>query len=347
MKGDTRRRLRLGLLGTGVAARQLYLPAFARLSRRIEVVACASRHRVNAETYARLAGIPTVAGSAAELLALPELDAVLISLPIDRQPHWVLRALAAGKAVLSEKPVAPSPASGRRLVAAAARLPRPWLVGENYAFLPEVGRLQRWLERGRLGGLRLVEVRQIVRMDRRNPYFNTAWRTRPRHVGGFVVDGGVHLAHVVRRLLGMPVEMGSMTAGFDPALPPIDTAVATMRFASGVLGTWASCFSAFDRGAPLLRVLGSEGSAELHSDRAVLRTAGGREVEYRSGADSYEAQLAHFADVVLRGAPPAVAPADALADLELIAAICAGGRGARQRKSPGKQRSSRKAGRTS
>ena len=341
-----RRRLRLGLLGTGVAARTLYLPAFARCRDRVEVVACASRHRESAEVFARLAGIPRVAANSRDLLAVPGLDAVFISLPIAAQPRYVLQALAAGKAVLSEKPVAHTVAAGRHLVAAAAHLSPPWLVAENYAFLPEVARLQRWLEQGRLGEVRLVEVRQIAWLDGGNPYFNTAWRQRPRHIGGFVVDGGVHLAHVVRRLFGVPEIVRCLTARFDPALPPIDTAVAVFRLASGALGTWTSCFTARDQ-CPLVRLLGSRANAELHRDRAVLRTAGGRETEYRSGVDSYEAQLRDFADVVLRGAPIAVTPEDALADLELIAAICGSGPGARSRKSPEKRSSSRKTGRTS
>jgi len=319
-----RAKLRLGLLGTGVAARTLYLPAFARLRDRVEVVACASRHRRNAAAYARLAGIPTVVDSARELFSLQEIDAVFISLPIDLQPRFVLEALAAGKAVMSEKPVAHNVAAGRRLVAAAERFSPPWLIAENFAFLPEVERLERWLERGRLGEVRLVEARQVTWLDRRNPYVRTAWRARPRHIGGFVVDGGVHVAHVVRRLFGMPIELKGLTAAFEETLPPIDTAVAVMRFAGGAIGTWTSCFTARDPG-PLVRVLGSRANAELHRDRAVLRTAGGRETVFRSGVDSYEAQLRHFADVVLDGSPPAVTPAAALADLRLIAAICGSG----------------------
>jgi len=340
-----RRRLRLGLLGTGVAARTLYLPAFRRLADRVDVVACAARHRASAAAYARLAGIPTVAGSARELLALPGLDAVFISLPIAAQPRYVLAALAAGLPVLSEKPVAHTVAAGRRLVAAARRLPPPWLVAENYAFLPELARLGRWLGDGRLGEVRLVEVRQVSWLDGRNPYFNTAWRARPKHVGGFIVDGGVHLAHVVRRLFGMPAIAGNLSAQFDPALPPADTAVATLRFASGALGTWTSCFTAHD-GGPLVRVLGSRATAELYRDRAVLRPPGGRETVYRSGVDSYEAQLRHFADVVLAGRPVALTPEEALADLELVAAVCGSGRGARSLKPQGKRKRSRETGRT-
>ena len=50
-------KLRLGMIGTGVAARRLYLPALQRLGKKIEVVACTNRTRRKAEDYARLAGI--------------------------------------------------------------------------------------------------------------------------------------------------------------------------------------------------------------------------------------------------------------------------------------------------
>ena len=122
---------------------------------------------------------------------------------------------------------------------------------------------------------------------------------------------------------GMPVQEMFPEARFDPALPPIDTAVAALRFPSGALGTWATCYSARGRG-PLLIVRGSEANAELHRERAVLRPAAGRESVYRSGKSSFEEEFRHFADVVQRGAPVAVTPADALADLELVAAIAKG-----------------------
>jgi predicted dehydrogenase len=313
-------RLRLGMIGTGEAAHRLYLPAFQRLGKKLEIVACTNRTRKKAEAYAKLAGIPKVVSSAAELLALPEVDAVLISLPIDAQPALVLQALAAGKPVLSEKPVAPSVAAGRRLLKSAARYGTPWLIGENHAFMPAIARLQRWVEQGRLGEPRLLEAFQIAWIDAKNPFFRTAWRQQPAHVGGFVADAGVHLAHTVRRVLGMPTLVKNLTAQFNPALPPLDTAVAVLRFACGALGTWTSCFTAHHKG-PMLRVYGSKGTAELGWDNVVLRDARGKETVFATKVDSFEAQFSHFCDVVVRGAPVAYAPEEALLDLSLIEAI--------------------------
>jgi predicted dehydrogenase len=316
-------KLRLGLLGTGIAPRKLYLPALERIKRRVEVVACANRTKKKAVEYAKLAGIPKVVDDADELFALPEVEAVIVSLPIDQQPRYVLAALAAGKAVLSEKPIGPSVAAARALVAKAKRFRTPWLVGENFAFMPHVARLAAWVESGKVGDVRLVEVTQMTVMDAKNPYFHTAWRAEPGHVGGFVADAGVHLACALRRALGVPEEVKGFTARFEPLLRPLDTAVASLRFSNGTLGVWKSCFSAPHDG-PLLRLYGSRANAELYYDRARLVPRRGREVVFAPDVNSFAEEFTHFCDVVKRGVKPAYTPEEAVLDLELMARIVGG-----------------------
>jgi predicted dehydrogenase len=316
-----RRPLRLGIIGTGVAARQLYLPAFKELSGKVELVACANRRRPKAESFARLAKISTVVDTAEELLALPEVDAVLISLPIHLQPKYVITALRANKPVLSEKPVAPSVAVGKKLLRAAARFQVPWMVGENFAFMENAQWLRRWVTEGRLGEVRLVAVTHLSKMDESNPYFNTAWREKPQHVGGFVVDGGVHLANVVRRALGMPVTVRGFVASFEPKLPPIDTCVAALQFECGAVGTWVSCFSAQYDG-PIVQVYGSSANVELTWDKAILVDAKGKKTVRQNRRNSFALEFEHFADVVLRGKSLAMTPAEALLDLSLVESLC-------------------------
>jgi predicted dehydrogenase len=313
-------KLRLGIVGTGVAARELYLPAFRKLSRSIELTACCNRTRSKAEDYAKLAGIPRVVDDAEQLFALSGVDAVLLSLPIEVMPRYVLRALQLKKPVLSEKPVAPSVQAGKKLLRSAARYETPWLVGENFAFMEHADQLRRWLERGRLGAPRLVEVSQLTRMDAENPYFDTAWRTKPRFVGAFVVDAGVHLAHLVRTSFGMPTRVLALAANLDPGLPAPDTAVAALSFPGGALGSWRSCFST-DYDGPMMRVFGSKASAELHFAHATLAPRRGKAITYRAKQDSFTLQFQHFADIVKRGVAPRITPADALKDLELIEKI--------------------------
>jgi len=316
-------RLRLGILGTGLAARLLYLPAIKKLRHKIDVVACANRRRSKAEDYALLAGIPKVVDTAEDLIALPEVQALLISLPIDVQPRYIRMALARGKAVLSEKPVAPSVAAAKRLLKSTEIFESPWMVGENFHFMPHVRQLLKWIKGGRLGDLRVIEATHITKMDRENPYFHTAWRRKPKFIGGFVVDGGVHLAHVVRLCVGMPLVVRNRTASFDPALPPIDCAVAALEFSGGLLGTWTSCFSGHYHG-PILRISGSQGYSELGWDHATLYDRRGKQTVVKSTVDSFYAEFDHFADVVCKGVSPAVTPQDALQDLAFMEALVRG-----------------------
>jgi predicted dehydrogenase len=232
----------------------------------------------------------------------------------------VLAALRAGKAVLSEKPVGPSSREARRLIAQAKRLAPPWLVGENFAFMEHVERLRALVQAGQFGRIRLVQATQLTFMSAKNPYFHTAWRTAPQFVGGFVVDAGVHIAHLLRRCFGAPRVGTPLTASFDPSLPPLDTVVATLKFDSGALGTWTSCFSAHDAG-PLLRVYGSKATAELSWGELVVRSAAGRERRFKPKNDSFYGQFAHFADVVVRGVPPKITPEDTLEDLLLLESL--------------------------
>jgi predicted dehydrogenase len=313
--------LRIGLLGTGIAPNKLYRAAFEKLAqeRVIELVACANRRRKKAEDYAKLLGIPKVVDTAEELFRLPEVEAVVISLPIDVQGRYVLGALRAGKAVLSEKPVGPTVAAARRLIRAAKRYRPAWLVGENFAFMPHARRLEEWVKGGKLGNVRLVQATQMTFTDAKSPYFHTPWRQQPAHIGGFVVDAGVHIANVVRRCFGMPVTVKNLTARFEPKLPPIDTAIAALRFESGALGTWTSCFCAHYSG-PMLRVYGSRANAVLSYDHGLLVDPQGRELERfpKRPVDSFEAEFRHFADVVKRGKAKLVTPEDTLLDLILL-----------------------------
>jgi predicted dehydrogenase len=317
--------LRIGLLGTGVAANELYLPGFRRLQAdgTLEIVACANRRRPKAEKYAKLAGIPKVVDSAEELIALPEVEALVISLPIDLQPRFVLAALKAGKPVLSEKPIGPSVAEAKKLLKAAQRFDVPWLVGENFAFMTHVQKVESWVKGGKLGRVRLVQATQITSVDTKNQYFQTGWRQRPKHIGGFVVDGGVHVAEIVRRCFGLPVSVESLTAQFEKHLPPLDTAVAALRFADGTLGTWTSCFCARSE-EPMLRIYGEKANVELNWGGATLTDTRGKKTAVKNEPDSFESEFRHFTDVVKHGESLAFTPEAALDDLIFLDAIVKG-----------------------
>lgn len=316
------RKLKLGIIGTGIATTDLYWPQLSQLKSKIEIVAVANRRIAKAKKFARLAKVKQVCKTGDELLKRSDIEAVMLSLPIELNAGWVIKALKAGKHVICEKPLAASAAEGRRLVKAAAKYKKLWLVGENYYFSPQIEAARKWVKQGTLGKVRLVEVGQVNLTLPSNKYFQTPWRQNPKFVGGFVVDAGVHFANIVREMFGMPAEVKNFKAQFDPLLKPIDTAVAALKFKNGALGVWRSCFSAISAAKPpMVKVYGAKGTLEVHDQHAIFYTRKGTARRFDSKHNGFYHQFEHFADAVVRGKKLKFKPQQALADLEFMERI--------------------------
>src|SRR5690242_11772333 len=96
---------RIGLLGASrIAPPAVIAPVKKHAS--FEISAVAARDAGRARTYAEEHDIPHVAASYAELVSRDDVDVVYNGLPPSGHMEWTLAALAAGKAVLCEKPFA-------------------------------------------------------------------------------------------------------------------------------------------------------------------------------------------------------------------------------------------------
>lgn len=122
--------LRIGLLGAAQISRQKFIPAVQR-STRARIVAVASHNAQRQETFALACG--AVAQSYEALLANPDVELVYIALSNHLHEYWTLKALAAGKHVLCEKPLALSCVAVERMVAMAES--HDLLLAENLMWL--------------------------------------------------------------------------------------------------------------------------------------------------------------------------------------------------------------------
>jgi len=315
------RRIRLGIIGTGIAARDLHWPPLHRQSDHFEIVAVCNHTRPKAEAFAQLTGQdPRITTDYHDLLAAPDIEAVDIALPIALNAPVAIDALRAGKHVIVEKPIAGDVVSGEEVVAEAHRRPEQvLLVAENMRYEPRIRRAREVLDAGRIGRVVMLHADVLSTLDPENPYTQTAWRQQPEHLGGYLSDGGVHQVAVLQMLAGPITTVQGLVTSFHSGEDVPDTMLANLRFATGAVGHLTYATDVHRQEQSPVRVYGTEGTLEIHEDRMVLSNRDGeQEIPCAGGPTGLDQEFADFYACVTTGKRPDVAPEDALRDLEVI-----------------------------
>lgn len=252
----------VGLIGSGVFAREAHLPNLRPLikSGRVEVRAIWSRTAKSAEALASLYVADGLKGSStpkvlfgdrgrADLLAIEEIDAVLIAVAIGQLSPVALEALRAGKHVLAEKPLASDAEEGYQALVehAAMKEGRPlYCVAEN--FRCEAALLKAASIAKELGSPISLELAAHMTMTAGSKYA-FGWRLDAAnlgYIGGQLLDGGVHHVAAMRMVAGQGSDVTRVAAAArlcSEHLPVMDTASAVLVFENGVTGTYSISFA--------------------------------------------------------------------------------------------------------
>src|SRR5688500_18898255 len=146
--------IRWGILGTARINRRL-IPAF-RASKRGQLDVVASRELSRATVHAREHGIPRAVQGYQTLLDDPSIHAVYIPLPNTEHVPWTLAAIASGKHVLCEKPLALDPLDVDRIAVAAAAANVVVEEGFMYRHEPLTAAAVRLVNDGAIGTIRAI-----------------------------------------------------------------------------------------------------------------------------------------------------------------------------------------------
>ena len=195
--------LKVGLIGCGNVVRYGHRPALKTLTD-IELVALAditpARRAIGQEWFG-LRGDQLHEDYQA-LLAIDEIDAVAIAVPQKQRPQIVLDAFAAGKHVLSEKPISNVPAIAAELVGAAEAAGLKMAMVHNYHFLPEYRQIKRLLSEGTIGDLRVATLHFLGVIDYPGAAeYQADWRHTMAAGGGVLMDM-IHAVYLAEWLAG-------------------------------------------------------------------------------------------------------------------------------------------------
>ena len=223
----------IGIVGTGVVFGE-HAAALAHLDQRLRLVCIAEvdRHRRRAATDA--AFVPFATDDYRKLLDRPEVDVVVVCTPPSAHEEVVAAALAAGKHVVCEKPLATNLAAVDRLIAHAERSPGRLSTVYQWRYLPEVRRIVHLRDSGRLGPLVLGRFQRLARIP--TGHAGAGWWGRWDVAGGGVVmTQAVHEVDLMLHLFGAPIEVSAEMSTLSAAIESEDTCVATVRFVNGAM----------------------------------------------------------------------------------------------------------------
>ncbi|MFF1632475.1 Gfo/Idh/MocA family protein [Leifsonia sp. NPDC058248] len=243
--------LRWGIVGPGGIAESF--ASALRSDTRQRITAVASRERGRAEAFAAAHGIPA-AHDLGELLSRDDVDVVYIATPPQAHVDATLRAIAAGKHVLVEKPFATTAADAARVLAAAREAGVFVTEAMWTRYLPQSSIMRKLVADGALGSIRLVLADHAQNVPSGSRLFD------PRD-GGALLDMGIYPFAFASEILGRPV--ASSTAGH---LGPtgVDTySVTTHTYEDGALAALSTGLEA--RSAMRASVAGTRGTLELHA----------------------------------------------------------------------------------
>lgn len=312
--------LRVGLLGASrAAAVAMIAPAAQRAD--VEIVAVASRDAGRAQRFAAAHGPMRHAGSYDALIDAPDIDLIYIGTHAPTHAALALRAIAAGKHVLVEKPFATHVADAEAVAAAADA--RVFVAEAMHSLHHEAWRrLLALVAAGTIGAVRRIEAV----FEEMTPDVPGEHRWQAEHGGGAMLDIGVYLVAFARAVAAAePVDVAARVVrerrGVDAA------SEATLTFSSGASAT-LHCALDVEPTNSLLRVVGDDGEIVLdhlivmhRGYRMVVTGRDGRREYCGGGTTGYAAQLATVTATVLHDAPFSLPPHDFVGNVRTLSRI--------------------------
>ncbi|MBB3912014.1 Gfo/Idh/MocA family protein [Sphingomonas desiccabilis] len=321
------------IVGLGGYALNQMMPRFPQ-AKRAHVAAIVSGNPEKLRQVGDAYGVPADARHSYEtfdrIAADKRIEAVYVVLPTGLHAEWVIRAFAAGKHVLCEKPMALSSADCERMIAAGKRAGRKLMIAYRSHFEPYNVEAMRLMRQKAVGTIRLLRTEQSYRMGPTRPSEN--WRTsRALAGGGPLEDYGIYGLQSALYLTGeMPESISATTfrpAG-DPRFAEILAHVSSQwRFPSGAVAQLVTSYDS--AGINFAEVRGTEGVLKMDpatSYSGQKMWTEGRDARAFSPGDpevQFAGQLDHFTDAIRTGSPIRTPGEMGLRDLRLMEAIYA------------------------
>jgi predicted dehydrogenase len=312
--------VKLGIIGCGIAARELHLPALKTLQDNFKIVMVCNHTEEKAFQFSNLVGGVPYTLNYKELLKNPEVEAVDIALPIPLNYEVVKNAIRARKHVIVEKPLAENLDQAKKMAAYSKRYRGVLMVAENYRYSPLYRKAGDLIKDGKIGELYGAFWNIFRCHDENNRYSRTAWRINHSYEGGFIMDAGIHNIAALRMLCGEFSSGIAEVECINPGIGKMDSISFLFATANMVKGVFNMYYSARGYSEDRLLLLGTEGSLIVESgERIVLKRQNlpDEEILIKEGSGFVE-EFMDFYEAIRNGAKVVSTFQEAYIDMQVM-----------------------------
>lgn len=286
-----------------------------------------------------------------DALADPDVDAIVIATPHPSHLDITLRAAAARKHVLAEKPLGVTPSEADAMIAACRRAGVKLGVLFNNRFRPEAAKMRQLIDEGAIGDIYRAAMSSAM-LRTQDYYDRLDWRGGwQSEGGGALLNQGIHAIDMFQWLAGMPNAVFGMLAALKHRIEVEDYATALLRYDSGMQAT-LHCNTAQAPNQQRLELYGERGAIIMEDWRVTLQTLEtpaqrfidtDKSVAFVSpshteailefeppAVSTHALAIDDFARAIMDDREPAVTGEDALRSQDLVAAITLSGCRAKQ-----------------
>ena len=327
----------LGIIGCGWAARDLYEPAF-RFLKNGRVVAVMDINESKAKFLKELYGVPRYYTDLDDMLRDKEVEAVVVLTPPHHHLEPVVKSAEAGKHVYCEKPMAPTVQEADRMIEACRRNKVKFMIAFMKRFNKSFRFVKKLIDEDQLGSV--FELRARWDNARVGKMSEAQYRLKLISGGGFLQEDGSHPLDICRWWLGDVEEVNAYVAIIAPDRHETDDmACVTMRHKSGAISTLHITMITHTKGEESYELYGTKGTLIMkwlyHSSRSpepalIHLYRNSREVQDLTLSSSwnplqelrdnwqYLRELEHFCECILHDKEPYCTGEDGRAVVEIV-----------------------------
>ncbi len=325
-------KIKIAIIGTGMAFERLHYPVFQQLSDKFEIVAICDQNWEKLERWRSHLGLkPDDAYiDYKEMLIRNDIDAFDILVPIELNFKIAEAVARTGKPFILEKPLAPTEEQANAARKLTRKFSVPIMVAENYRYNEENNIIRDLVRAKEIGDVfyfiknRVIDFPQDMLKD---DFAAKEWRQHPEFPGGAIFDTGVHDVAALRHIFGAIDFVHTVALPQKAEFAPYSALQVNLSFKSGVIGQFSFFTAGKEMQRPLigLRIFGSNGmiyleEAACSTINVAYNDGNSKQIPYEPDRGFYN-ELLNFYKAAIGEEPLSVTPEMEFGDADTMFAI--------------------------